>query len=58
MGISFNAEYAKSVSKDEWVKQHSHLSKDCDLSAEYDSMVPPKKIEAAAKVEAENKEEG
>jgi len=39
--VGFNKEYAKSVSKDEFVKQHAHI-KGVDLGKEYDKIVPPK----------------
>jgi len=54
--VGFNKEYAQCVSKEQWIKEHSHI--ECDLSAEYDKMVPKKKTEAKPKEEAEIKEQG
>lgn len=43
-GIGYNAEWAKKVSKSEFVKQMNEAHPGKDHSAVYDEIVPPKKV--------------
>jgi hypothetical protein len=51
--IGFNAEAAKSQSKEDWIKDNNHLKDDVDLSAKYDELVGEKKDDKPAKKKAE-----
>lgn len=39
--VGYNKEWAKKVTKEEFVKQHAHI-KGIDHGKEYDKIVPPK----------------
>jgi len=49
--VGFNKEYAQTVSKAQWIKEHEHIT-GVDLSAEYDKMVPKSKPKAVPKAKA------
>lgn len=36
--VDFNKEYAMSIPKDQWVKEHAHLGNTATLQAEWDKM--------------------
>jgi len=40
--MGWNVEYAKSVSKADWIKQHAHHADEFDLAAEYDKITGKK----------------
>jgi hypothetical protein len=43
--MGWNIDYAKSVSKADWIEQHKHHADEFDLAAEYDKMVEPERKE-------------
>lgn len=45
MSPNFNKEYAATVAKAQWVKEHEHLKDDFDLAAEWESVQPKKEVE-------------
>jgi hypothetical protein len=45
LSISFNKDWAKSVSKAQFIKVHKDAYPDVDLGAEYDKIVPPAKLD-------------
>lgn len=49
MHKSFNKEYAASVPKEQWIKEHDHLKDDFDLSSEWESAQPEKPTKPAKK---------
>jgi hypothetical protein len=40
---NWNKDYAASISKEQWIKEHAHHKDEFDLEAEYDKMVPVEK---------------
>jgi hypothetical protein len=57
MDIDFNKEWAKSVTKKQFVDAQKHFTKDCDLEAEYDKIVPPKENKSSEKGDKEPEKE-
>lgn len=55
--MGFSKEWAEKHTKDQFIKAHKAHEADCDLSAEYDKLVPPKE-KAPAKTEAKEPEKG
>lgn len=45
--MGWNVEYAKSISKADWIEQHKHHVDEFDLDAEYEAMVNPPKADKA-----------
>lgn len=50
MSPNFNADYAASVSKQQWIKEHESMAGDFDLAKEWESAQPEK----AKKQDVEN----
>ena len=53
--IHFDADYAKSVSEEQWLKDHEHFAKEVDLKAKYAELTAAPEKEAKAPAEKSGK---